>query len=630
MSKSSHSAVKTRKRSAGKTIRKKSSRPSPRNKAVSAKPQAASHTKPDNGAEYGSNGQGMYYIPSGKTEKVMLCGFNARITSVVTEDDGLSSTRKFKIVGKVDGEPLQEITVDSHEFENGSWIGRHWTPKAIIEPGRLNRTLTAIKQLSNRDGHEDKMLFGHTGWIEKDGHWYYLFNGGAIGTEGLNTSIEVDLPGRLENYEVGQLPPPKQRKSSIRACLEFLKLAPPEKVYPLFASIFVAPLMEAFQVDCSIFIFGRSGTFKTATAAVMQAFFGSAFRAQTLPANWSSTTGAIERSAFGAKDAIFVVDEFHPDDAASREAREKAERIFRGAANGTGRERLTGPGYYSRGLIVATGEKMPHGMESLFARMLLVEFQAGDVDVSVLTELQKHAQLGTFASIMADYLKWLAPQMDQLKKLLPAAHQQHRDKNGDIDHHARTASNLASLKIGLDMFLDYARNQKAITGTQSSLYKRDGQKALQQAFNDHRQITSCIKPGDLFIRLLKDALTNGNAHIEASKPAQSRKVRKKDYGWIKKSGKWIARGTLIGWIDRDNLYLRPKEAIDIARTRAKAIHAQFPARRKIQGSMDSSGYLASKDSQRGTYCVRVTIDGQRMSVLHMCVTDFEKIAGGGD
>lgn len=48
--------------------------------------------------------------------------------------------------------------------------------------------------------------------------------------------------------------------------------------------------------------------------------------------------------------------------------------------------------------------------------MLIREVKSGDIDLEWLSEVQELAREGVFASAMSGYLKWLAPQMEQLKR----------------------------------------------------------------------------------------------------------------------------------------------------------------------------------------------------------------------
>jgi hypothetical protein len=95
-------------------------------------------------------------------------------------------------------------------------------------------------------------------------------------------------------------------------------------------------------VDLSLFLAGPTGAFKTELTAIAQAHYGSAFNGRHLPANWTSTENALEKQAFAAKDAIFVVDDFAPAGTSYDVVRSHraADRLLRAAGNRSGRGRM--------------------------------------------------------------------------------------------------------------------------------------------------------------------------------------------------------------------------------------------------------------------------------------------------
>jgi len=162
-------------------------------------------------------------------------------------------------------------------------------------------------------------------------------------------------------------------------------VAPDRISLPLFAAVYRAPLGGA---DFSLFLTGRTGTFKTALAALCQQHFGAAMDATCLPAHFASTANALEELAFCAKDALLVVDDFAPTGGVGDGALYAvAERLFRASGNHQGRGRMHGHRHLSdsrppRSLILATGEEVPRG-HSLRAR--LSQVRRGRLDRAFLT-----------------------------------------------------------------------------------------------------------------------------------------------------------------------------------------------------------------------------------------------------
>ena len=183
--------------------------------------------------------------------------------------------------------------------------------------------------------------------------------------------LEVRLPAPLSRYQV-LVPDSQDRINAVRASLRLLSLTADRIMIPLLAGVYRAALGAT---EFSLFLTGRSGTFKTALAALCQRHFGAAMDAGHLPAHFESTAGALEELAFLAKDALMVVDDFVPTGIGDGALHSLAERIFRSAGNRQGRNRLNGLSLDSarppRALLLATGEDLPRG-HSLRARLLTI------------------------------------------------------------------------------------------------------------------------------------------------------------------------------------------------------------------------------------------------------------------
>src|SRR5262249_24533659 len=177
---------------------------------------------------------------------------------------------------------------------------------------------------------------------------------------------------------------------AVRASLRMLAVAPDQVTLPLLGAVYRSALGKA---DFSVFLAGRTGTFKTSVAALCQQHFGAAMDAHSLPANFASTGNALECQAFYSRHALLVADDFAPAGKQNDSALQKvAERLFRAAGNHHGRSRMEGDGQLQkqkspRGLILATGEEVPQG-QSIRARLVIVEVKAGDIDRELLSECQ--------------------------------------------------------------------------------------------------------------------------------------------------------------------------------------------------------------------------------------------------
>ena len=136
------------------------------------------------------------------------------------------------------------------------------------------------------------------------------------------------LPPALSRFELPTPPEGQRLIDAVRASLRFLELGPPRLVFPLYASVFRAPIGSC---DFSDFACGESGAFKSEMAALCEQHFGAEMTRLNLPANWSSTGNSNETLAFAAKDALLVVDDFAPSGNAAdvQRANREADRLLR-------------------------------------------------------------------------------------------------------------------------------------------------------------------------------------------------------------------------------------------------------------------------------------------------------------
>src|SRR5262249_23157262 len=155
-----------------------------------------------------------------------------------------------------------------------------------------------------------------------------------------------------------------------------------------------------------------------------QCHYGLSFHSRCLPGGWSSTENALEELAFSAKDLLVVIDDFKPGGGSYevQAYQRKADRLFRGVGNQSGRQRCNRDGKLRperrpRGLVLSTGEEIPNG-KSLRARVLLQEVVEGDIQVASLTKCQRDAAEGLYAAAMAGYLRWLAGRYGEVRASL--------------------------------------------------------------------------------------------------------------------------------------------------------------------------------------------------------------------
>src|SRR6266849_4281059 len=324
----------------------------------------------DDGVQVGrylANRQGLFLLKFGGQGappiKLPLANFTARIVTEIQRDDGVDSTREFQIEARLGGQ-TRRLMVAAGQFASLKWVTEQLGARAVIAAGMgiKDQVREAIQLLSSTQIVE-RTIYGHSGWRKLEGRWAYLHGGGALGASLAVAGVETSLPAALAPFILPAPPTGAELRSAIRASLAVLDLAPDRVMVPTLGAVWRSILGT---VDFSVFVYGATGRFKTALAALLQQHFGSGFAAHLLPGTWASTANFNERLAFIVKDATIVIDDFRPDIVERRRLEGEADRLLRAAANGAGRGRLKSdtslrPAHPPRALILSTGEEQPSG-----------------------------------------------------------------------------------------------------------------------------------------------------------------------------------------------------------------------------------------------------------------------------
>ena len=553
---------------------------------------------------------------------VPLCNFVARIIGEEVTDDGAEQQAHFVIEGKLQaGRALPAVRIPTSRFPPLNWLTEHWGNGPIVYAGQARDHLRAAIQLLSGEVPR-RTTYTHLGWRQIGGSWMYLNAGGAIGEQGSHFGIEVTPgDGRLSYYELPD--PPDDPREAVRASLRLTDLAPHHVSYPLLACTYRAPLCSSRSANLTLFLLGQSGTFKTELTALCQAHWGAGFNSDTLPANWKDTANAMEKKAFLAKDAVLVVDDFSPAGTQTDVARQhrEAERLLRAQGNRAGRTRMRPDGslraeYYPRGIIVSSGEDAPSGY-SLRARVLFVEVERGDIDPAVLTEKQRKAASGAYATAMSAYLRWLAARVDRLDRLLEEKHRELRAYAAQQGAHRRTPDQVASLALGFAAFLAFAKDVGALTDAELDRHWRHCWAALGKAAAMQAAYQASEDPVTRFTELLSAALATKQAHVVASADG-GQPDEPGAWGWRVRSSEYgegaTPAGDLIGWLDTSELWLEPDAAYSSVQklARSQGGHITTTAR-TLWKRMDERDLLGATDPGRHT--ARKMVDGKRRRIV---------------
>jgi hypothetical protein len=494
------------------------------------------------------NGE-FYWIKQTKDGAVpsKLSNFVVKIIEDVTIDEGSDYLRRTYVLKSRRG----RATVDAEKFSALGWVDDVMGARAVVTPGSTlkGHLAAAIKHLSKP---VERTVYAHFGWRTIGGKRLYLHSDGAIGADGPVEGIEVGAGTNLVAYKLpavrGNGPP------AILASLSLVELCP-AIMWPLLAGVYRAPLGEFCPITTSLLLTGATGVGKTTAAILGQSHYGIFAR---VPADWSSTANALERMAFITKDAVFLIDDFVPKATRGdvQQLLAKAERVFRGAANRSGRGRLNQrltfqPEYFPRGMNMATGEDVPMG-ESLRARIVIVPVAQGSIPLGKpeLDNAQAQAKAGVYAEAMAGYIQWLARQEHLGARLTARQNVLRGEAKGG---HARTPENIASLMLGIETLLEYAVAIEALTAQQSEAHRKQAWEGLHDQGKVQEIYLAEETPARRFTALIRSVISSGRGHVADADGGGEPHMYGAALGWqyrqFGKDGTMQPQGHLVGWIE---------------------------------------------------------------------------------
>ncbi len=561
-------------------------------------------------------------LQNGRLKYTPLANFTARIVADILRDDGEQEKREFRIEAELAGFKLA-LVLTAAEFGRMNWVLRLIGPQAIVYPGQHQHTRAAIQLLSGKV--QQARIFTHLGWRKQGTQYVYLHAGGALGSNGPISGLEVQLPSALQLYRMQTPGNPSEPTQSIRASLRCLSLAPDRVSFPLLAAVYRAPFGKT---DFSMFLVGKTGVFKTALAAVCQQHFGTGMDAAHLPGHFASTANALESLAFHAKDALLVVDDFAPTGRHGDDDLESvAERLFRAVGNQQGRSRMVGngrlqlqPARQPRALLLATGENVPQG-QSIRARLLIVELGLGQADRAILSECQCAGEEGLLADAMGAFLVWIAGRYEELQQRLQTRSCEIRGQGRGRAVHARLPVTLAELQSGFELWLEFALQTGAISTAEQMELEQRCERAFQELAALQVRYHKASDPAERFVSLLKAALECGHAHIadrRGTAPASP-----EPWGWRRNptDRRWIPQGSRIGWVTGSDLFLDSAASYQIAQDVAGAEPLPV-SQQTLHHRLRDGRLLASVDQGRQMVQVRRTLEGRPRQVLHVKATDL--------
>ena len=560
---------------------------------------------------------------SGVTRNILpLCNFVAWPIRDILKDNGLSTERFIEFQGILQGgASFKPVKISGKSFQEMKWLIEAWGVRAAIKPKQEQEVRFAL-QLMAQAGIPESTIFTHLGWRKIGASWAFLHAGGAVGSE----AVEVEITDRLRKYT---LPEKKgDIKKALKASLSLLEIGPKKIMVPLYALIWLTPLLEplrqaGIEPGFVTYVWGTSGSFKSTIIALLLCHFGD-FDPKGLPASFRDTGKSIEEMAFQAKDILLVVDDLYPakDPKERMKLEGTLEYLSRNQGDRQGRGRLNSSislmsGHPPRGLALCSGEVM-HLSGSTLARNFVLHLLKEDINQERLTQAQAQKSLLSYA--MRGYLEYLAPQIDALPPHFLEDFEHLRDKARKASktrtRHRRLDETVSHLFLGLSLFLQYAVSQEVLTEKEADKHLKEAWKTLNKVADDLAQVAEREEPTKRFFEALLELQTLGRVYF-ASMEDVLPEIAERTQGAVK-----------IGWgPDKGVYYLLWGPAWEQV---TKYLHAQEEGLSLSKDSLlDSLEQRSLLDrSQGGRRVIKKKIAGEQYRVLPVLAKAFN-IEGRG-
>lgn len=494
-------------------------------------------------------------------ESKALCDFVVIPRMELTRDDGVNTSLNFVLDGwNQHGRKLGRVTIRAAELDNMNWVTEKWGFDASLAPGSTTKgkVAWAIKKVGQMTAKR-VTEYNHTGWRKIGGKWCYLYHGGAVGMEG----VTVDMGDALKTYRLdgGGVPGFDQItfREAAKTSLRIKDVMKEEIGIALLGTAYLAPLREFLGATditpaFALFLYGESGTHKTTAAALAMSHFGN-FHAKNPPASFNDTGNQIRKKAFLVKDALILVDDYHPVTSVQekRQMAATAQTLSRAFGDGVDRGRLNADSTIKantppRSVAIITGEDLPAIGASGLARYFILDIDKGDIPVGdELTEMQELARGGYLQKAMRGYILWLLKQADGMPEWLHKMFLHYREdiRKDSSGQHDRAPETVACIMIGYGLMLNYMVDLGLFdTETAAKLLQEARRKLMESSRKQARDMES-EKPTRIFLDALGELLNSKRA---ALKDLTLGPDQKQTFGPAEK---------MIGYMDGEYYYLLP-------------------------------------------------------------------------
>ena len=386
------------------------------------------------------------FLKNRKGQTVPICNTGLEVTTLrrIVDDEKTTFEVCLRLLRKG-----VEIAVPEASLDNlDSFIGSKfpWFHLATDTPNAAALLTEHIRD--ELDQVPEITVVKHPGWFVHQGKHIYAHDG--LGTM-RNLSCET---GHTIPFDLTMSP-----ADAYTSALGLLDIGSHAVTVPLLLTSIAGTLAALFQEAgypprfCT-FLYGLSGSLKTAAAEVFTGFYGrrdhSTFR---------DSKASVDVNIAMHRDRVLLIDDFQPPlvSADGKAMRQVLEHVIRLFGDDVAKQRSNSTatathGKRPRGTCIITGESISGSYSSLL-RCLLVPVTRGDIDGTMLSHFQEAPE--RWCSNYVHFLHWVGENWDNLVNKVRARFTMLRTSFSQLTAEPRLVDSGVLLRLTGEILLDY-------------------------------------------------------------------------------------------------------------------------------------------------------------------------------
>ncbi len=490
--------------------------------------------------EYRWDGKHLYYLDKEKGGYQELCNFRLRpLRKIVDFYKHQESQLRLEIlVAFADGGKRMTIKASETSELAGKIKSRfpeaYMSPEASKAQARLNKHFAT--QMS---GILTVPCFHDVGWAEVDGKYLFIHDG-------------IDGSGKFI-CDTGKKLTIDRTLSAREACRQVMGMlgiaSDPEKLLVPWLFMHLGVVHTLFSQaghspNFLLFIYGESGSLKTALAKVLFAMYEG--DSQKIAASFKDTKAALEHKMGERNDGTLLIDDFHPANSKAEQGvmKETLGFIIRLYGDDIAKSRanvdLTLKNeFHHHGLACITGEYVA-GSQSSQLRCLLVNVKQGDYDGEKLAYFQENPLV--LSTHLFWFIRYVQKNFEGFRGYIAREFAGLRERAKMGFKAKRLIDAAACLALVTDLVLSYGKELGVISEEQQCELRGYWSSLVVSAIQKSEQSTKVTQPAIMYLMAINALMENRAISIAESKEEYCGGFQR-----------------FIGFYEEDTVFLRPEE-----------------------------------------------------------------------